>query len=261
MADVYDERIGQGLADEEWLHDAGDRGWVVLMEDAKIRYRPAELGVITDMACALSALPTRTCAVRRRPRGWSVAASLKCRPTRADRGLGWSAGAVGRARRAAVSTSERGLLAELAEALCEHGSRRGGGAWPDALPSVRVGRRLSVNRQRPRRHGWVWPAIQRVLAAPTHRCCRSPSARRGDDLDRHGRGVPSGPALNQPPALAERGIDLCDEHGLRRWLGLSATVGSARVLTGMRLDSAMFGPQSSASSAATTKIPEERLGE
>ncbi|MEA2138303.1 MAG: hypothetical protein QOG56_1453 [Solirubrobacteraceae bacterium] len=48
MADVYGERIGQGLADEEWLHDAGERDWVVLMKDAKIRYRPAELGVIID---------------------------------------------------------------------------------------------------------------------------------------------------------------------------------------------------------------------
>lgn len=43
MADVYGERIGQGLPDEEWLRDAGERGWVVLMKDAKIRYRPAEL--------------------------------------------------------------------------------------------------------------------------------------------------------------------------------------------------------------------------
>jgi len=48
MADVYGERIGQGLADEEWLRDAGGRGWVVLMKDAKIRYRPAELQVVID---------------------------------------------------------------------------------------------------------------------------------------------------------------------------------------------------------------------
>ena len=48
MADVHGERIGQGLADEEWLRDAGERGWVVLMKDAKIRYRPAELRVIAD---------------------------------------------------------------------------------------------------------------------------------------------------------------------------------------------------------------------
>jgi hypothetical protein len=46
MADVYGERIGQGLADEEWLRDAGERGWVVLMKDAKIRYRPAELKIL-----------------------------------------------------------------------------------------------------------------------------------------------------------------------------------------------------------------------
>jgi PIN like domain len=37
MADVYGERIGQGLSDEEWLHDTGERGWVVLMKDAKGR--------------------------------------------------------------------------------------------------------------------------------------------------------------------------------------------------------------------------------
>lgn len=48
MADVYGERIGQGLADEEWLRDAGEHGWVVLMKDAKIRYRPAELQVVID---------------------------------------------------------------------------------------------------------------------------------------------------------------------------------------------------------------------
>ena len=48
MADMYGERIGQGLADEEWLRDAGEHGWVVLMKDAKIRYRPAELQVVID---------------------------------------------------------------------------------------------------------------------------------------------------------------------------------------------------------------------
>ena len=47
MADVYGERIGQGLADTEWLRDAGEHGWVVLMKDDKIRYRPAELESLT----------------------------------------------------------------------------------------------------------------------------------------------------------------------------------------------------------------------
>jgi hypothetical protein len=47
MADVYGERIGQGLADAEWLRDAGAEDWVVLMKDDKIRYRPAELEAVT----------------------------------------------------------------------------------------------------------------------------------------------------------------------------------------------------------------------
>jgi hypothetical protein len=48
MADVYGERMGQGLLDEEWLRDAGEQSWVVLMKDNKIRYRPAELQVVID---------------------------------------------------------------------------------------------------------------------------------------------------------------------------------------------------------------------
>jgi hypothetical protein len=55
----------------------------------------------------------------------------------------------------------------------------------------------------------------------------------GEDMAVTVEGVPSGSARNQPPALSERGLDLFDEHGLRRWLGLSATVGSSRLLTGM----------------------------
>jgi hypothetical protein len=47
MADVYGERIGQGLAHEEWLQEAGRRDWIVLMKDARIRRRPAELEVLT----------------------------------------------------------------------------------------------------------------------------------------------------------------------------------------------------------------------
>jgi hypothetical protein len=42
VSDVYGERIGQGLVDAEWLRDAGDNGWVVLMKDDRIRHRPAE---------------------------------------------------------------------------------------------------------------------------------------------------------------------------------------------------------------------------
>jgi hypothetical protein len=42
MAAVYGEQIGQGLADETWLRDVGERGWVVLMKDDAIRRRPLE---------------------------------------------------------------------------------------------------------------------------------------------------------------------------------------------------------------------------
>jgi hypothetical protein len=42
MAEVYGERVGQGLKDETWLRDVGERGWVVLMKDDAIRRRPSE---------------------------------------------------------------------------------------------------------------------------------------------------------------------------------------------------------------------------
>ena len=48
MADVYGEKVGQGLADVTWLADAGSNGWVVLMKDDKIRFRPAELEALTS---------------------------------------------------------------------------------------------------------------------------------------------------------------------------------------------------------------------
>jgi hypothetical protein len=42
MASVYGEQIGQGLMDETWLREVGQRGWVVLMKDDAIRRRPLE---------------------------------------------------------------------------------------------------------------------------------------------------------------------------------------------------------------------------
>ena len=78
MADVYGARIGQGLADEEWLRDAGEREWVVLMKDAKIRYRPAELQVVTVSLVGetgfepATARPPAGCATRLRHSPWSA---------------------------------------------------------------------------------------------------------------------------------------------------------------------------------------------
>jgi hypothetical protein len=48
MASVYGEEMGQGLRDETWLRDAGQRGWIVLMKDDAIRRRPAERDALTE---------------------------------------------------------------------------------------------------------------------------------------------------------------------------------------------------------------------
>lgn len=48
MAEVYGEQIGQALADETWLADAGKNDWIVLMKDDRIRYRPAELDALVE---------------------------------------------------------------------------------------------------------------------------------------------------------------------------------------------------------------------
>lgn len=46
LASVYGEQEGQRVADETWLHDAGSRGWVVLMKDDAVRRRPAEIEAV-----------------------------------------------------------------------------------------------------------------------------------------------------------------------------------------------------------------------
>jgi hypothetical protein len=43
LSSVYGEKRGQGVEDAEWLALAGERGWVVLMKDDRIRRRPAEI--------------------------------------------------------------------------------------------------------------------------------------------------------------------------------------------------------------------------
>jgi hypothetical protein len=48
LADVYGEQTAQETADETWLALAGDRGWVVLCKDDRIRRRPAELEALNE---------------------------------------------------------------------------------------------------------------------------------------------------------------------------------------------------------------------
>ncbi|HEV7495832.1 hypothetical protein [Baekduia sp.] len=50
MASVYGENVAQRLADEQWLTDAGAKGWIVLMKDDAIRRRPAERDALADAA-------------------------------------------------------------------------------------------------------------------------------------------------------------------------------------------------------------------
>jgi hypothetical protein len=59
MADVYGEETAQLLADEVWLRDAGENGWVVLTKDDAIRRRPAERDALTEAAVRVFCLTNR----------------------------------------------------------------------------------------------------------------------------------------------------------------------------------------------------------
>jgi len=48
LSSVYGEQTGQHVEDTVWLRDAGERHWVVLFKDDRIRHRPAELSALTD---------------------------------------------------------------------------------------------------------------------------------------------------------------------------------------------------------------------
>jgi len=43
---IKDEYGRRNVEDEEWLHDAGTRGWVVVAKDSRIRRRPKELSAV-----------------------------------------------------------------------------------------------------------------------------------------------------------------------------------------------------------------------
>jgi hypothetical protein len=50
LAEHYGVPADEVVADEEWLELAGTSGWVVLMKDTRIRYRPAERAAVTEHA-------------------------------------------------------------------------------------------------------------------------------------------------------------------------------------------------------------------
>ncbi len=45
---VHDERFAQNAPDEEWLAQAGEKGWIVLSADKRIRYRENEFGALRE---------------------------------------------------------------------------------------------------------------------------------------------------------------------------------------------------------------------
>ena len=48
LAEVYGIPADETIADVDWLTRAGGEGWVVLMKDERIRYRPAERAALID---------------------------------------------------------------------------------------------------------------------------------------------------------------------------------------------------------------------
>jgi len=49
---AHDDVFAQDTDDETWLREAGRRGWIVLMKDDRIRYRPAEQQAVLDVGVA-----------------------------------------------------------------------------------------------------------------------------------------------------------------------------------------------------------------
>lgn len=45
---AHDEVFAQDTDDEVWLREAGRRGWIVLMKDRRVRYRPGEQRAIVE---------------------------------------------------------------------------------------------------------------------------------------------------------------------------------------------------------------------
>lgn len=48
LSEVYGIPADEDVADVDWLELAGTRGWVILMKDERIRYRPAERRALID---------------------------------------------------------------------------------------------------------------------------------------------------------------------------------------------------------------------
>lgn len=48
LAEHYGIPADENVADTEWIEEAAQRGWVILMKDKRIRHRQAEIAAVTD---------------------------------------------------------------------------------------------------------------------------------------------------------------------------------------------------------------------
>lgn len=46
VVELHDDHFPPDAADPEWIHAVGQRGWVVLTKDQRIRYRPLEIAAV-----------------------------------------------------------------------------------------------------------------------------------------------------------------------------------------------------------------------
>ena len=49
----HDDHFPQDCSDEEWLTEIGNRGWVAITRDQRIRYKPNELQSVIDARATL----------------------------------------------------------------------------------------------------------------------------------------------------------------------------------------------------------------
>jgi uncharacterized protein with PIN domain len=52
--EIHDDHFPQDAPDEHWIAEVGEKGWVVLTKDDRIRYRPLRLRRIEDTKSACS---------------------------------------------------------------------------------------------------------------------------------------------------------------------------------------------------------------
>ena len=48
MVEVHDDHFARDEQDRVWLQSVGERGWVVLTKDQKLRYRPLEINALRE---------------------------------------------------------------------------------------------------------------------------------------------------------------------------------------------------------------------